>query len=175
MQIQNARIKFGNLIPLFCQQDPVLEIHTPNRTLVFWGRIDDYERKVNSGKIPDLTDKYVSDIGTSFRSNNSLSIWLKHNLDEKDGPTDKPPYIMDDFPKRELLLVDILHYVDGKEELFIVDESNGNFNIQYEGRAEYLCYTGEGCMDELGTRKVSWYESGIRDGRPCLNVYLDEE
>lgn len=98
---------------------------------------------------------------------NQTWVWL--------GRERKSPFIMDDFPKKELLVVDILHYVDGKEDLVLVGADGAANVIRYEGRAEYLCYTGEGFMDELGTKRVSWFESGSRNGHPCTFVYLDEE
>lgn len=84
------------------------------------------------------------------------------------GKSNSNHLTIDNFPKKELTVADLLHYVDKKEYLMICDT---DLNRLFCERAEYLLWAEEGCLHALALRTVNWFERGT----DCIIIYVNDD
>lgn len=76
---------------------------------------------------------------------------------------------LDEYPKKKMLVIDILKFIYHKEILTIVDADE---KVLFNDRAEYLIHDENGNLSDLCWREVYWFEVFTS----CtLCIYLQEE
>lgn len=74
-----------------------------------------------------------------------------------------------EFPKKDLKVVDLLHYLDNKDLVRIIGDDGDHMIELYDDRVEYLTYTAEGCLHEAALYPLHGIEAS-NDGRIVLYV-----
>ena len=64
---------------------------------------------------------------------------------------------IDDYPKKDIILADLLRITDGKTHVCIIDRETEE--VLYNDRAEYITWTTEGCCSSLCSKKVEYLDS----------------
>jgi len=62
---------------------------------------------------------------------------------------------INDYEKKTLIVADFVQHTDGKVDILIIDNDD---EILYDGRQEYLAWTGEGVADKVCDRIVNWFD-----------------
>lgn len=65
---------------------------------------------------------------------------------------------IDQFPKKDLKVVDLMHFLDNKEVVTIILDDGDTCNELFDGRVENLTYTAEGCLHESALNPVHHIE-----------------
>lgn len=63
-----------------------------------------------------------------------------------------------EFPKKELKIVDLLHYMSNKEVVSVFLDDGNSVEEVFAGRAEDLMYTSEGCLHGAALYPISYIE-----------------
>ncbi len=163
-EYNKPRLVLGDVLWLFDEDYDDVVIVNHKDQIEFIGELGEIRNTSNVEHYERLKKIYVKNIG--YREyGHDLTIFLEKPEVE--------PLTMDNFPPKPLLVVDILNWVDKKEHIALFD---GDLEKKiFEGRAEDLQWTSEGCLHELATRKVAWFEAGELTAWHCLLVYLEEE
>lgn len=78
-----------------------------------------------------------------------------------------------EFTKKPLKVVDLIHFISNKQVVTIIynDDEKGDIEL-FDGRAEDLTYTAEGCLHDLAMCDVTWFETTSVASK--LIIYIED-
>lgn len=81
-------------------------------------------------------------------------------------------HTVDEWPDKNLVVADLLNYLDRKEHVKLVElHSDSSQKDLYDGRVEYLTHAETGYSDDLCWRYIKWFERVDS----CFIVYVDRK
>lgn len=85
---------------------------------------------------------------------------------------EKTDMTINDYPKKKLIVADIIRNTDKKTELMIFDRETEE--LLYNNRCEFIEWTSEGCASSLCGKEIEYIDATV-DGKIELHVNMNNE
>lgn len=156
-EYQKPRIKLGELITFIDDKEDI-KIIAGNGIPLWKGSLTELRYR-NDQKMESMLEEIVDKITEDCFHRKVITLEKR-----KAAST----LTISDFPKRDIYITDLLHLLDNKQVVLIMDCNGEDLWI---GRVEELVYTKDGILHELATTRINWFEA-TTDAR--LDIYLEE-